>query len=96
MPRERVRRAAELLLDQEPLELRPTLAAVLARVEAAAQTGLDRLALDPLLELLGDLPAAELGELLIGDQYLVDEAARTLAQVLLLRCQLARRSRARR
>ena len=56
VPRERVRRAAELLLDEEPLELRPALAAVLASVQAAAQPGLDRLALDPLPSSSGICP----------------------------------------
>ena len=45
---------------------------------------LDRLALDALLELVRDLAAAALGQLLVGDQHLVDEAPRALLQVELL------------
>ena len=42
VPRERVRGASELLLDEEPLDLRPTLSAVLHRMEPARQPRLDR------------------------------------------------------
>ena len=54
------------------------------RVQAAGQAGRDRLALDALDQLLGQPPAAALGELLVGDQNLVDEATRALLQVDLL------------
>ena len=46
VPRERVGRAAELLLDEEPLDVRPALAAVLARVQAAGEPARERLAPD--------------------------------------------------
>ena len=95
VPRQRVRRAPELLLDEEPLRLRPALAAVLARVQAARQAGSDRLALDPLLQLVGDPAAASLRQLLVRDQQLVDEAAGALPEVELLRREVGGRERRR-
>ncbi len=84
VPGQRVGRAAELLLHEKPLGLAPALAAVLGRVEPARQARLDRLALDALLELVAHVAAAALGQLLVGDQHLVDEAPRALLQVELL------------
>ena len=46
VPGERVGGAAELLLDQEPLDVRPALPAVLGGVQAAAQPPVQRLATD--------------------------------------------------
>ena len=91
VPRERVGGAPELLLDEEPLDLRPALPAVLDGVEPARQPRLDRLALDALLQLVRDLPAGALGELLVRDQHLVDEAPRALAQLELLGREVGRR-----
>src|SRR4029453_10537876 len=84
VPGQRVGRAAQLLLDEEPLGLGPTWAAVLRRVQAGRQARLDRLALDALLELVGDLAAAALGQLLVGDQDVLDEAPRAVLQVELV------------
>jgi hypothetical protein len=93
VPRERVRRAPQLLLDEEPLELCPTLAAVLGRVQAAGQPRVDRRALDPLFQVVGDPSAASLGELLVRDQHLVDEAAGACLQIQLLGRQSGRGGR---
>jgi hypothetical protein len=84
VPRQRIRGAPQLLLDEEPLDLGPALTAVLDSVEPARQPRLDRLALDLLLQLVGDLPPGPLGELLVRDQQVVDEPARALAQLQLL------------
>ena len=90
VPRERVRGAPELLLDQEPLDLRPALPAVLHGMEPAREPRLHSLALDPSLQLVGDLPAGPLRELLVRDQDLVDEAPCPLAQLELLRREVGR------
>ena len=90
VPRERVGGAPELLLHEEPLDLGPALAAVLRGVEPTRQTGIDRLAPDALPQLVRDLPAGALRELLVRDQHLVDEAARALAQLELLRGEVRR------
>ena len=88
VPGEGIGRAPELLLDQKPLHLGPALPAVLGGVEAAGEPGLDRLALDALFQLVTDLAAALLGQLLVGDEDLVDEAASALLEVPLLGCQV--------
>ena len=90
VPRERVRRAPELLLHKEPLDLRPPLSAVLHGMEPAREPRLHSLALDPSLQLVGDLPAGPLRELLVRDQDLVDEAPCPLAQLELLRREVGR------
>ena len=53
-------------------------------VQPAGQPGLDRLALDALVQLVGDVAAGALGQLLVRDQHLVDEAPRALLQLELL------------
>ena len=76
VPGERVGRAAELLLDEEPLHVRPALPAVLARVQPAGDLARQRLALDQRDVVGGEPP--ELRVDLARDQDLVDERARAL------------------
>src|SRR3954447_22751516 len=73
VPRQRVGGAPELLLDQHPLELRPALAAVLARAQAPVELRGHGLGLDARHVLIGDLAA--LGLLLEREQDLLHEAS---------------------
>ena len=84
VPGERVGGTAELLLHQEPLGLRPALPAVLLGVEPAGEPCLDRLALDARVQLLRDVAAGALGQLLVRDQHLVHEAPGAVPELLLL------------
>ena len=79
-----VRRAAELLLDQRPGEVRPALAAVLDGVQPAVEAGRDRRGADRRDLRRGQPPAGALGGLLARDQLLVDEAARPFGDELLV------------
>ena len=88
VPVQAVGDAAELLVDQEPLEHRPSLAAVLGREPAAVQPRGDRLALDALDGLLGQLPAQLLGLELERHQHRLDERPRSLLELELVGCQL--------
>ncbi len=81
VPGDRVRRAAELLLDEEPLDVGPALAAVLGAVQAAAEPALQRLLLDARDGLGRQAAVGALGLLLERDQDLVDEGARTRLQL---------------
>jgi hypothetical protein len=76
VPRERVGRAPELLLDEEPFEMAPALAAVLDGVQAAGQPADERLAADLVDPLGRQAPAGALGPLLERHQHLLDERAR--------------------
>jgi hypothetical protein len=78
---DRVGAAAELLGDQRPLQPRPALAAVVARVEPAGQARRQRLPLDPLDRLLGQLAVGHLGLDLERDQHLVGEAPGAFLEV---------------
>ena len=91
--RQRVGGAPELLLDEEPLGLRPTLAAVLGGVQATRQPRGHGLVLDALLELAGDVAAGQLGLLLVGDEDVLDEAPGALLQLELLGREVARELR---
>jgi hypothetical protein len=92
VPREAVRRAAELLLDGAPLDLAPALAAVLDGVQAAVEPRGDRRGADR-LDLGGRQPAAgALGHLLARDQLVVDEAARATLHLALAGAELERRA----
>jgi hypothetical protein len=84
VPGQRVGDAPELLLDEEPLDVAPALAAVLDGVQPAAQAAGQRLVAD-LLDALGrQPPAGALGLLLERHQDLLDERARSGLQLGLL------------
>ena len=80
VPVDRVGGAAVLLLDQRPLEPAPPLPTVLAGVQAAAQPGVDRLALDPGDELVGKAPGSPLCLLLQRHQDVLGEGPRSVAE----------------
>jgi hypothetical protein len=82
VPRDPVRRAAELLLDQRPRLVRPPLAAVRDGVEPAGQAGGQRRRPQRGDVIGREPPAGQLGGDLAGDELLVDEAARPLDDVL--------------
>ncbi len=75
VPGDGVRRAPELLLDEEPLDVGPALAAVLGAVQPAAEPALQRLLLDAGDRVGGQASVRALGLLLERDQDLVDERA---------------------
>ena len=85
VPGERVGGAAELLLDEEPLGL-ATSPGRRAPGRAGRRSGAASIAsrLMRCVQLVGDLAAGALGQLLVRDQDLVDEAPRAVAQVELL------------
>ena len=80
--------APELFVDEEPLEHRPPLAAVLDRDAAALQPRRDRGLFDPVEGVLGQRAGALLGLVLERHQNLFDERAGALAEVSLLAGQL--------
>ena len=90
VPVQAVGDAPELLVDEEPLEHRPPLAAVLDRDPAAVQPRRDRRALDLVDGVLGQRAGALLGLVLERHQDVFDERAGTVAEVLLLGGQLIR------
>lgn len=63
---------------------------MLRRVQPAREPGVERLTLDPRLQLVVDAAAGALGGLLVGDQDVVDEAPRARLEVELLGGQLER------
>src|SRR5262249_4663250 len=84
VPVEAARHPPELLVDQEPLEHRPALAAVLGCEPPRVQTGGDRLVLDHLDCLLGEPAAALFGLELERDQHVFHERTRALLELELV------------
>ena len=84
VPVQAVGAAAELLVDEEPLEHRPALAAALHVDPAAVQPGGDRLALDLVDRLDRQPPQRQLGRNLERDQHVFDEPLRAIAQLTLV------------
>jgi hypothetical protein len=83
MPRDGVRDAPELLLDEEPFDVRPRIAAVLGCVQAAAELALQRLFFDRLERIGWKVAAVHLGLNLKRLKDLVGELARASLQLKL-------------
>ena len=88
VPREPVRRAPELLLDEAPLDVRPALPAVLDRVQAAVQARVDRGPADDVDLGRREHAAGALGHLLARHEDVLDEPPRALLQLALRRGEL--------